>query len=92
MPYIKQSQRPKFNKDIKSIVENLKKSANIDNQVCMGEVNYVISSIIWELFRSNVSYSNGNNLIGVLECAKLEFYRRQLGTYEDVKILENEDI
>ena len=92
MPYIKRNQRPKFDNDIKNIVKNLKKSVDIDNIVSMGEVNYVISSIVWELFRSNVSYKNGNNLMGALECAKLEFYRRQLGKYEDCKILENDDI
>jgi hypothetical protein len=61
-------------------------------EACVGEVNYVISSIIWELFKYKRSYTIGNNLIGVLECVKQEFYRRQLAPYEDKKIKENGDL
>jgi hypothetical protein len=31
-------------------------------------------------------------LIGMLECAKLELYRRSVANYEDEKILENGDV
>jgi len=38
------------------------------------------------------SYSDYNALVGVLECAKLEFYRRAVAAYEDKKIKENGDV
>jgi hypothetical protein len=38
------------------------------------------------------SYTRGNELIGVMECVKQEFYRRRLGIYEDLKLKENGDI
>lgn len=55
-----------------------------------GELNYVISTLIDELYDRN--YASLNAAIGVLECAKLELYRRILGPYEDKKIIENGDV
>jgi hypothetical protein len=39
-----------------------------------------------------VSYTNINAVIGVLECVKLELYRRLAASYEDKKVVENGDI
>lgn len=88
MPYIKKDDRMKFDEGIQSIVTALFEK----DTVSVGEVNYVISTIIWDIFRQGPSYTLGNNLVGVLECVKQEFYRRQLSPYEDVKIIENGDI
>ena len=58
-----------------------------------GELNYFITKNIHEyLERSGVSYDNINEVIGVLECAKLELYRRIATPYEDKKIKENGDV
>lgn len=90
MPYIHKDARMKFQEGIDSILEALYQ--NNDGDVKVGEINYVFSSIIWELFKDDYSYTNGNNLIGVLECVKQEFIRRQLNVYEDQKIKENGDL
>jgi hypothetical protein len=58
----------------------------------MGEVNYIISKLVWELFDSAPSYHHGNELVGALECAKQEFYRRKMAPYEEQKIAENGDV
>ena len=39
-----------------------------------------------------VGYHHYNQLIGVLECAKLELYRRLIAPYEDVKIIDDGDV
>lgn len=58
-----------------------------------GELNYVISKKIDSyLTHKGVSYANLNEVIGVLECAKLELYRRIAAGYEDSKIAENGDV
>lgn len=85
MPYISELDREKFNPLIKQVVEKLR------NASC-GEMNYVLSSIIWKVFDDNPSYTEGNELMGVLECVKHEFYRRKLAPYEDDKIKRNGDI
>ena len=38
------------------------------------------------------NYALYNAVIGVLECAKMELYRRQISPYEDRKIAENGDV
>lgn len=58
-----------------------------------GVLNYVISSLIDNyLSEAGVSYSNINEVIGVLECVKLELYRRIAAPYEDKKKEENGDV
>ena len=58
-----------------------------------GELNYAITEMMINyLNRKGVSYTNMNEVIGVLECAKLELYRRMTAPYEDTKIDENGDV
>jgi len=42
--------------------------------------------------KKGLSYSNVNEIIGALECIKLELYRRVAAPYEDLKIEENGDV
>lgn len=58
-----------------------------------GELNYTISHIINTYLQDErVSYASINEVIGVLECAKLELYRRVAADYEDQKCAENGDV
>ena len=58
-----------------------------------GVLNYCISALLNEVLKTNgISYRNINELIGVLECAKLELYRRVASPYEDDKIHSNGDV
>lgn len=94
MPYIKQEERQRYDNTIDDIVYLLLDKFPGDNHkhFQVGDLNYIISSIIWKLFDSNPSYTRGNELVGVIECVKQEFIRRRLNTYEDSKIKENGDI
>lgn len=57
-----------------------------------GELNFQITCLIKKYLGDNLSYSLINDVVGALEGAKLEFYRRVVAPYEDDKILENGDI
>ena len=58
-----------------------------------GELNYVITMLCARyLFDNGEGYAAHNEIIGALECAKLEFYRRMTAPYEDTKIKENGDV
>lgn len=98
MPYIKKEDREKFDETIEVILDCLKhdfvKGTGYDKNkdISVGELNYIISSIIWRLFDEKPSYTLGNGLVGVLECVKQEFIRRRLNGYEDQKIKENGDL
>lgn len=50
-----------------------------------GELNYVITRCVDEYLiqKDSLRYANINEVIGVLECAKLELYRRIAVPYED---------
>jgi len=58
----------------------------------VGELNYVITKLVDKFLGENFRYSDINDAIGVLECAKLELYRRLAAPYEDHKKEENGDV
>lgn len=84
MPYIKNERRLEL---------DAKMSEILDENLGVGELNYVISRLIKNLMDKNpINYAFCNNIIGVLECAKQEFYNRVVTPYETVKIQENGDL
>ena len=77
MPYINQGTRN--NLDIKAYPIN-----NV------GVLNYTINKIIHQyILDFGLQYKTINDVIGVLECAKLELYRQIAAPYEDTKKEEN---
>lgn len=58
-----------------------------------GELNYQITMLVQQyLDEVGLSYTSINDVVGALEGAKLEFYRRVAVPYEDKKIKENGDV
>jgi len=59
-----------------------------------GELNYLLTKVIQEYIdeQGGVSYTIINEVVGVLECAKLELYRRVAAPYEDERKEENGDV
>ena len=90
MPYIKKEDREHFIVEIEEIINELHRKPG--HPVLPGELNFIISSIIWDTFDKAPSYTTGNMLVGVLECVKQEFIRRRLNDYEDEKLKENGDL
>lgn len=63
------------------------------NITTAGDLNYLISTIVLGYIGTHgENYRTINETIGVLECAKLELYRRLAAPYEDTKIAQNGDI
>lgn len=58
-----------------------------------GELNYAISHLVHryvlEKCKNGLSYQVLNETVGVLDCAKMEFYRVVVVPYEDVKRVQN---
>lgn len=80
MPYIQGYDREQM--------ERLKLSASN-----AGELNYKITLLLIEYLEENgKNYQKMNDVMGALEGAKLEFYRRIAAPYEDQKIKENGDV
>lgn len=79
MPYIK--------KDIRFYI------ADGFTAISPGELNYVLTLVVKRYFELNGgAYQAINDVIGALEACKLEFYRRIVVPYEDIKIKENGDV
>jgi hypothetical protein len=57
-----------------------------------GELNYILTKIIDEYIGNELRYQKINDVVGVLECAKLELYRRLAAPYEDKKRDENGEV
>ncbi|HET8655002.1 MAG TPA: hypothetical protein VFL93_05775 [Longimicrobiaceae bacterium] len=58
-----------------------------------GELNYVLTRVADEyLVRKGLRYANLNEVVGALECAKLELYRRVAAPYEEEKMKEAGDL
>lgn len=55
-----------------------------------GELNYTITRIIHGYFKERGGrYQQVNDIVGALEGAKLEFYRKIVAPYEEIKEKEN---
>jgi hypothetical protein len=91
MPYIKQEERNNLDHQIDAIIENLKLDSDVEQEVPVGKLNYVITRILAESIPEE-RYKHINSIIGVLECAKLEFYRRLAAPYEDGAISKDGDL
>lgn len=59
-----------------------------------GIANYLITKIVAKLILRGKykNYNRINSAIGVLECTKMELYRRVAAPYEDLAIAKNGDI
>jgi len=87
MPYIQQTDRQIYDSKINELGSLLENSDNY-----AGDLNYVITSLIQSSIKNTKkNYFLYNEIIGVLECSKLEFYRRAVTPYEEEKIIQNGD-
>ena len=90
MPYIGEEKRSLLEPYLASIASRIILE---DEMTQAGVLNYCISALFNEVLKTNgMSYQNINELIGILECAKLELYRRVASPYEDEKIQSNGDV
>ncbi len=87
MPYIKPENRKKYEKTLQELVDTLKA---LPPEEVDGELNYVMTKILKSIYP--LRYYHINKAIGVLECIKLEFYRRVAAPYEDLKIKDSGDV
>lgn len=79
MPYVKEEQRKVLDE------------GHIANSA--GELNYMLTMILKRYWvNSAENYQAINDILGALEGAKQEFYRRIAVPYEENKIKENGDV
>jgi hypothetical protein len=85
MPYLPSSQKEKIDRGLIAL--------NLSELKDSGSLNYAIHQVVAQYISQNKdSYQTYNDIIGALECAKMELYRRLVSDYEDRKILQNKDV
>ena len=93
MPYIPTADRPAYDALIDQLAETL---AGQPPDRRKGHANYVVTQLLRKAWgvdaAANESYSNYADVIGTLENAKLEIYRRWVAAYEDKAIAKNGDL
>jgi hypothetical protein len=83
MPYISKEQRETWDAQF---------STNAVANATKGEFNYLVTKLLLAWLGRSPRYEDYNAAIGVLECIKLELYRRAVAPYEDKKCEENGDV
>lgn len=92
MPYINPEYREFLDPAIDHLANALRElECDYPESNVEGNINYAISKLMDSMYR-NGGYRAINDAIGVLECVKLEFYRRLAAPYEDVKAKQNGDV
>ncbi len=93
MPYIPQDDRKQYDAAIAAIAAGLSQKSPDRRK---GHANYVITQILRKAWgvdeASGESYSSYADVVGTLESAKLEIYRRWVAPYEDKAIAKNGDL
>ena len=85
MPYIAKSEKDKVDKGLLAL--------HLSELTNAGSLNYAIHQVVAQYISQNKeSYQTYNDIIGVLDCAKMELYRRLISDYEDKKITQNKDV
>lgn len=87
MPYIKPKLRELIDETLAPVMVHVVRYAPV------GEVNYILTRVLLTWIEAGpTNYDRINAVIGVLECAKLEMYRRLAAPYEDAKKASNGDV
>jgi hypothetical protein len=73
--------RIKFEEPVQKLADNIETD---------GDLNYCISLLMHKILQKRgKKYQNMNNIMGAIDCAKMEFYRTVASPYEDIKKEEN---
>ena len=71
MPYIKLEDRERYDEIIDKLVDEIGSTG-----VNPGHLNYIITKLVHEFIPAEPSYTDLNEAVGVMECAKLELFRK----------------
>jgi hypothetical protein len=103
MPYINKKDRELYDNEIDALVDKLvfvfsNEPTKIHGQRA-GHLNYIVTVLLKRFYNElakklgvSVRYADHNEIIGMLDCCKQEFYRRYTAPYEDEKIKSEGDV
>ncbi len=95
MPYVNQPTRDVLDRHLELLALRVRE---LPRHAQAGALNYVTTRLLLSTllldngFNGPPTYADYNTAIGVLECCKLELYRRKVAFYEDAKMAANGDV
>lgn len=91
MPYIKRELRERVEPEFKIFKEKINKIIETDPTIRAGLMNYLFTSMLDNCYGplESARYNDYNEIMGMLECCKMEFYRKAIIPYENWKEREN---
>tara|TARA_Y100001951_G_C11207405_1_gene220877 strand:+ start:364 stop:699 length:336 start_codon:yes stop_codon:yes gene_type:complete len=100
MPYISKNRRNDLDFHVADLVSELHTKGTGYGAKKPGELNYVITKLILGYLYQKKNqeivhsprYTDMNEVMGVLECVRTEFYRKEVAPYEDEKAELNGDV
>lgn len=102
MPYTRPEHRPPLDPHVDRLCVQIHRLRETTGKGVAGFANYSITRLLLKLLGvkdlTNIppigshDYDRINEAIGMLECCKLELYRRLAAPYEDTKIEQNGDV
>jgi len=94
MPYITLRQRLAVTKDLANLLTAIDNVCAAESCEPDGILNYVFTTMLLSTVaeRDEARYIEYERAIGILECAKLELYRKAVAPYEDKKAAENGEV
>lgn len=85
MPYILQEFRDELDPAIEWLALEVANTYNKSStQTRDGLLNYAFTKILSKVYDSP-NYHEFNEIVGLLECCKMEYYRKRVSPYEDEK-------
>lgn len=87
IPYIKKENRKWIDANLDKLIDWL---PEISDET-VGDYTYIVYKLLSKAVYKKKYYKYAL-VLGVLESAKIEFYRRQIAKYENKKIKENGDV
>ena len=84
MPYITEQNREQLQPVLEPLIDFIFDDKLASNP---GPINYIITKICHAYIQGNgyYNYNGFNEMIGILDCVKAEFYRTVVAKYEDEK-------
>lgn len=89
MPYVKQEFRDDLDPAIEWLALEIAHCyTNSSTQTRDGLLNYAFTRILSKVY-DTPNYHEFNEIIGMLSCCQMEYYRKRTAPYEDAKEIEN---
>jgi hypothetical protein len=93
MPYVTTNNKTVIDPALQEIITMIERSEEDGfHEIDCGNLNYILTRIIMAYWKKGGRYKHINDIVGAMDCATKEFYRRVAVPYEKKKAKQNGDV